>query len=130
MLSVDSLEKLGKCHFLLQELAVKASFYIDFTVFCTYRNEKDQNFAYFNELSKLEFPRSAHNKEPVMAFDAYPNPLNWKRISRFLKLGRIMKEEFTTICKEENLKNVELIWGGDFHSFKDYVHFELKINGD
>ena len=42
-------------------------------------------------------------------------------------MGKIIKIAWAQLCLEENIKGVELIWGGDFQSFKDYVHFELKF---
>ena len=129
-LSEKSLEKLQDCHFLLIILAKRSSLKIDIEIFCTYRNEFNQNYAYSAKLSKLKYPQSAHNKKPTMAFDAYPNPLNWRDIKRFKKMGKIIKNEFLKVCKEYSVKGIELIWGGDFKSIKDYVHFELKIKDE
>lgn len=47
-----------------------------------------------------------------------PLPLDWNNISSFEKLGE-------KIMKKADELNINIKWGRDFKSLKDYPHFEL-----
>ena len=65
------------------------------------------------------FPMSKHNIKPSLAVDVVPWPLDWTNIDRFIELGRIVKEE------AEKLK-IDVDWGGEWKTFKDYPHWEKR----
>lgn len=92
----------------------------DLTVTCGYRNEADQEEAFNTGKSKLHFGQSKHNLTPSKAIDIIPYPVNWDiRDKRWKELGTLAKK-----CAE--LIGISIIWGGDYQSFKDYPHIELK----
>jgi len=113
-----SKSRLGTCHNLLQEILEEAIKEYDFSVLCGHRGKEDQDAAFNSGNSKLKFPQSKHNKMPSLAVDIAPYPIDWNNIDRFKDLGKIIKR----IADE---KGIDLSWGGDWRSFKDYPHFQL-----
>ncbi len=91
---------------------------------CTYRSKEEQNRLYAQGrttkgkiVTRARGGESPHNYKPSFAFDiafAVGNELDWRPILFSL---------FNGIVKE--VSN-EVVWGGDFKSFKDRPHFELK----
>ena len=128
--SKRSLKNLGECHWILQEVASEATKSFNFIVIKGFRNKKDQNFAYRQGLSKLKFPYSGHNKRPSLAFDSVPCPLNWKDTDSFNRMGAIMKKSAETIFFKYGIKGVVFQWGGDYKTWKDRPHFEIKLSDD
>ena len=61
---------------------------------------------------------SKHLSSPSRAVDVAPYPIDWKDIKRFVILGEIVK----TIAEK---MEIEIEWGGDWNSFKDYPHYQL-----
>lgn len=124
MLTKSSQRKLETCHPELQELVneyVKRGNKVQ--VVFGFRSKEEQDDVFKRGLSKLEWPNSKHNKNPSWAIDLAPleadNSINWKDIDAFNKLG----EDIKALAKE--LK-IDIVWGGDWPSFKDRPHFELK----
>ena len=114
-----SLEKISELHPDLQKVCHEAIKHIDFSVICGHRGEKEQNEAYEKGNSKLKYPNSKHNNQPSNAFDATPYPCDWNDINLFMELAVVIKKAAETV-------GVKISWGGDWDSFKDYPHFELK----
>lgn len=92
-------------------------------VYCGHRGEAEQNEAFASGKSKLQFPFSKHNSDPSCAVDMV---LRLRRDDndmwgegRAKKLGEKVKAIAEKI-------GVLIRWGGDFKSFKDYVHYELN----
>lgn len=112
-----SLERLSECHPDLQKIAHELIKEMDVTVLCGHRGEKEQNAAFVNGNSKLQYPRSKHNKVPSEAMDLAPYPVDFKDISRFVDMCKRIER----IAKEQGVK---IRLGRDF-SFKDYPHVEL-----
>ncbi len=55
---------------------------------------------------------------PSLAVDLAPYPIDWNDLKRFHELaGRILEVAA--------LLDIPLTWGGHWHSFKDYPHYEL-----
>ena len=113
-----SLEKLSECHDDLQKIAHELIKEMNVTVLCGYRNEEEQNKAFSNGFSRLQYPNSKHNKKPSMAMDIAPYPVDWNDIHEFIKMCDIIED----IAKDLNIK---IRLGRDF-SFKDYPHIELE----
>ena len=118
-LSDISEERLNTCCGDLQTICKTVIQDYDFMVICGYRGEKEQNDAYNNGKSRVQFPHSKHNLQPSMAVDLAPYPIDWNDLKRFHELaGRILEVA--------NLLEIPLIWGGHWRTFKDYPHFEIE----
>lgn len=63
--------------------------------------------------------KSKHNYYPSKAVDVVPYPLDWKDIKAFELLAKVVK------AKAEEL-SIEVTWGGDWVSLRDYPHWEIK----
>lgn len=120
-----SLKRLDECHPLLRRLMLSVVEETDISIICGARGEAEQNKAYALGHSKLRWPQSKHNLSPSMAVDAVPFPIDWKDIDRFKELGQIVKQHWERIPAEER-SGASLSWGGDWKTFKDYPHWELK----
>lgn len=130
-----SLDKVATCHPDIQRVLNKAIKKYDFTVIYGYRSPEEQLalFKQGRELVKGKYvvvgktvtnldgytKKSRHNSNPSEAVDVAPYPIDWNNINKFKEMAIVIKEA----AKEEG---VDLVWGGDWKSFKDYPHFELK----
>ena len=114
-----SLERLATCDQRLQLIANAAILITDFSVSCGYRGEQAQNEAYAAGHSRLRYPQSRHNRSPSQAMDLIPWPVDWGNIGRFKALAKIVKKTAADM-------NIPLDWGGDWLTFKDYPHYELR----
>lgn len=123
--SARSLKNLEQCHPLLQLLMYEAIKVTDFSVICGFRGEKEQNEAYDRGNSKLKWPQSKHNQTPSLAVDIVPYPIDWNDERRFRTLGTVVKEIWAQL-PEEKKEGWSLSWGGDWKTFKDFPHFELR----
>lgn len=115
-----SKSRLATCHPLIQELMNEVIKEMDISILCGYRNEKDQNEAYNKGNSKLKYPQSKHNMMPSIAVDCAPYPIDWNDIDRFKDMGKLVQKKAKEL-------GIEIDWGGNWHSFKDYPHFELTV---
>lgn len=123
--SLRSKERLATCHKDIRTVLNHLIEYIDFSVICGHRGKADQNKAYAEGTSKLEYPKSAHNSLPSRAVDIVPYPLDWNDIGEFKRLNGA----FTVVA--EYLYNTGQIkskfeWGGSWKKLKDYPHYEIK----
>ena len=91
--SKRSLDNLNECHPDLLRLAAAIDKRIDIEVICGYRGKAEQDKAVRDGTSKLPFPKSKHNRSPSLAFDACPNPIQWKDTAPFKKMRAIAQEE-------------------------------------
>jgi len=121
-----SLIQLGSCHIVLQRLMKRVIERTDFSVICGFRNQQEQDKAYADGRSKLKFPHSKHNTSPSLAVDIVPFPVDWDDIDRFKELAAIVKEEWSTMPESEKLR-YELVWGGDWATFRDLPHWEIRF---
>ncbi len=80
--SQRSKAKLNTCDEMLQKVFNEVIRHFDCTILCGYRNEAEQNDAYFDGRSNLKFPNSMHNRVPSLAIDAAPYPINWTDYNR------------------------------------------------
>ena len=121
-----SLERLNTCDIRLQQICLEAIKIYDFSVLCGKRSEEEQNRLLIEGKTKLEYPKSKHNKFPSQAVDIAPIPLDWNDSGRFKLLAGIM-------FGIAHSKNIKIRWGGDWNmnwnfkdeKFLDLVHFEL-----
>lgn len=122
----QSLQRLGTCDTRLQAIMHKAILYQDFAVLCGHRSQEEQDQAFAEGNSKLQWPDGKHNASPSQAIDVAPYPIDWSDAPRFgLLAGRIFQ-----IADE---MGVPLRWGGDWdrdtstvdQTFDDWGHFEI-----
>ena len=92
---------------------------LDFIVLCGFRGEQEQNLAFNAGNSKLRWPESRHNKNPSLAVDVVPYPIDWTNLDRFYQLA-------TYIFWAAQIEQVNLTWGGHYTKFKDLPHWEIK----
>ena len=116
-------QRLSECHTDLQRLMnhAIASSPFDLTILCGHRNEVDQNEAYRKEHSKLKYPKSKHNKTPSLAVDVAPYPIDWNNIQRFKEMVAHIKESASEL-------DIDVTFGADWNTLKDYPHIQLVIH--
>jgi len=121
-----SLEKINhqKVHPRIRELMIEAiaTSPIDFTVIETVRTVEQQKINVAKGVSKTMKSRhipSTNKSGLCEAVDIAPYPINWQNIGRFKTLASHIKETAKKM-------NINITWGGDWTSFKDYPHYELK----
>lgn len=124
--SNKSLSKLNnkKFHPSLRRLLTKAieTTPIDFTIIETVRTKEQQVINVKNGASKTM--RTRHLPEVnksgyAEAVDIAPYPIDWSNIERFKQLAKHIK-------KTAALIGIQIEWGGDWKTFKDYLHWQLK----
>ena len=98
----------------------------DFTIISGHRGQLEQTQIFNAGNSKTPWPKSKHNKNPSLAVDIAPYPVDWNNADRFIYLAGHVMATARGI-------GVELRWGGDWmrnnmrteNKFKDLGHFEL-----
>lgn len=127
-----STTNLEEAHKDLQTVFNEVIKYFDCSVIDGHRGEKEQNEAFHKGKSKLKYPQSKHNKEPAMAVDVVPYPINWKDVDRMRYFaGYVMG--IANLLKNRGIIDHALRWGGDWdkdtevndNKFQDFPHFEL-----
>lgn len=112
-----SMQRLSTVHEDLQAIAHELIKHMDVSVLCGHRGEREQEAAFVAGNSKLQWPRSKHNKLPSLAIDLAPYPIDWDDIARFNEMCDLVE----AIAKD---KGIKVRMGRDF-SFRDYPHVEL-----
>jgi len=119
-----SLQKLFTCDLRLQKLFNEVIKETDIIILCGRRNKEDQEKAFRERNSKVHYPNSKHNADPSRAVDFAPyyaeSPhIHWNDINGFIEASKVIKR----IAEE---LGIEIEYGGDWKSFKDYPHVQLK----
>tara|TARA_R100001594_G_scaffold77425_1_gene112041 strand:- start:2716 stop:3111 length:396 start_codon:yes stop_codon:yes gene_type:complete len=123
-----SAAKLSECDERLQKVFNEVVKHFDCTVLEGRRSKERQDELYRTGKSKVQYPNSKHNVEPLsMACDVAPYPIDWNDKSRFYFFGGFV----LGIAKS---MGIDLRWGGDWDSdmdindqtFMDLPHFEVK----
>jgi peptidoglycan L-alanyl-D-glutamate endopeptidase CwlK len=100
---------------------------VDCSVLEGHRNQSKQDKYYEEGKSKVKYPFGRHNKQPSMAVDVAPYPIDWDDRERFhLFAGFVLG-----IAKS---MGINLRWGGDWNQnwfvddnkFDDFPHFEIR----
>ncbi len=121
-----SVERLSSCHRDIQKLFNVVIVHFDCAVIQGFRGRDEQD-RYFSEgRSKLEWPKSTHNKRPSMGVDVIPYPIDWNETRRHYYFGGFVLGIAAQL-------GIPLRWGGDWNSngivkdqkFNDLGHFEL-----
>lgn len=118
-------ERLQGVHSELIRLATDAGLGgIDLVVIQGARTVAEEQAAIASGHSALHNPLdSKHVVDPVhrplaLAVDLAPFPTNWQDIGAFQRLGANLKALADAL-------GIPITWGGDWHSLKDFDHFEL-----
>ena len=132
-----SRERLNTCHPDLIKICNFVIEYLDFSVFCGFRNKAAQQEAFEDGLSQVQWPNSKHNKIPAMAVDAgqyFPELRNtdWNDKVAFGVLAGYMKLAAEILYERGEISH-KIRWGGDWdgdnrtsdETFQDLPHFEL-----
>lgn len=127
-LSRRSFDNLKTCHPELQRLIAEVAKDFDLTVLCGHRPKEDQDKAFREGRSKVQFPNSKHNAFPSLAVDVAPYPIDWNDVRRFYLMGGY-------ILATAKKMGIKVRWGGDWNgnldikdqNFHDLVHFEVII---
>jgi len=130
--SNESLSKLSTCHADLQKIFFEVIKFYDCTIIEAHRNKEDQNKAFDLGNTKLKWPNGKHNKNPSLAIDASPYPIEWSNYKRFYYFSGFVCG-ISEKLKDEGKISHSVRWGGDWdrdkefndQSFNDLVHFEL-----
>lgn len=113
-----SLKSRAELHPMLQKLVDAAIKEIDFVILDGTRGRAEQEKAFRAGNSKAHFGQSAHNFVPAVAMDICPYPIDWDNIERFIALSKIVKAKAAEF-------GIDIVYGGDWKTIKDYPHFEL-----
>lgn len=121
-----SMKNLSTCDPRLQELFHKVIEKYDCSVICGHRNAHQQKKAFHEGKSKLNWPDSKHNKNPSLAVDVIPWPVDWLDMKRFYHFVGYV----TAVAEMLNIPiRSGADWDGDFNlkdqNFMDLPHFEI-----
>ena len=119
------MERLDTCHPVLRRLMLLSIEVSDFTVLCGHRGKAEQAAAYEAGHSKLKWPQSRHNVSPSLAVDIAPYPIDWNDEARFIALAGEVKRAWSAMTDAAK-GGYDLSWGGDWVSFRDLPHWELR----
>lgn len=120
-----SRDNLAQAHPDLQVLFNEIIKYVDCSVICAHRGEKDQNEAFDKGFSKVRFPNSKHNSKPSMAVDVVPYPIEWENSKRFIDFGNFVTSQAQSLYKAGKISH-KVVWGGTWVTFQDLPHYELR----
>lgn len=127
-----SREQLRSCHEDLRTLFTEVLPYWDHTILEGHRSKADQNAAFDNKRSKVQWPDSKHNRIPSMAVDVAPYPIDWDDHIRFAAFAGYVLATADRLYREGRMRH-KVRWGGDWdrdghnkdQTFNDFPHFEL-----
>lgn len=124
--SKASAAKLATCHPDLQKIFNDIIQTRDCVVICGARTLEEQQKAFKGGFSKLDGikKKSKHQiskEQPLsLAVDVLPYPLKWDDEEGHNKFALAVK-----VAAEHH--GIKIVWGGDFKSFRDAPHWELRI---
>lgn len=124
---------LDECHIELHILFKLVVEGFDCSVIKGQRSEEEQEAAFAAGMTKVHYPDSKHNVEPLsLAADVIPYPVNWQDRDRFYFFGGYVKGIASELYAAGKMKH-RVRWGGDWdgdtdvrdQTFMDLPHFEL-----
>lgn len=123
-LGKSSRQKLSSVNADLEYVIIEASKWMNISVLDGHRGMERQNLLFEQGASRLKYPASRHNLYPSHAVDVAPynseiKGIDWEDIEGFKDMIRLIKIIASTM-------GLEITCGGDWESFKDYPHIELK----
>jgi len=135
--SENSKRKLETCHRDLRTLFAHVIPDYDNTIACGFRGKADQNTAYKEGKSTLQWPNSKHNRQPSWAVDAAPyekTKVDWSFWQSLYFAGYVIgvadKLYRTGVISHRIISGID--WNKDNNindtKFKDPLHFEIIPN--
>jgi peptidoglycan LD-endopeptidase CwlK len=137
-----SLSKINTVHPILALITHNVLLYMNIGVSCGNRDASEQNAAYMRGMSKLEYPKSKHNKSALLNGDksksdaidllVYVDNKATSDMKYYILLNGYM-QAFALITRID-LLGLQLRWGGNWDGdeeiitdqrFNDLCHFEL-----
>jgi peptidoglycan L-alanyl-D-glutamate endopeptidase CwlK len=97
-----SKSRLATCDQRLQVLFDKVIELVDITIICGLRDKAEQDEAFSDGFSTVQWPNSRHNKAPSMAVDWAPWPIDWEDRDRFLYVAGIIYG----VAREHGITNI------------------------
>lgn len=124
--SKTSAARLATCHPDLIKVFTRVLELCDCSILCGHRTEEEQNAAFAEGKSQIQYPNGKHNTLPSRAVDAAPYPIDWNDRERFSYFAGLVVGVGASM-------GVAIRWGGDWdkdnelkdNNFDDLVHFEL-----
>lgn len=135
--SETSKERLKTCHRDLQTLFAHVIIDHDCGVICGTRGEEEQNKAFREGKSKLQFPNSKHNHTPSLAVDVAPyeiDHIDWSKLqsANFSGYVKGIADQLYRIGTISHRIRTGIDWDNDNDindtTFWDGAHFELIPN--
>ena len=131
--SKSSKNKLETCDPELQTLFNYVIKFFDFTVICGTRGREEQDHAFQNGFSTVQYPNSKHNENPSQAVDVVPWPIQWNNTDRMRYFIGFVKG-VAQMLKDYGSMEVEITTGIDWDNdtilkdqrLKDCPHFQIK----
>ena len=82
----------------------------------------EQDALYYGrpQRTKVKFPNSKHNVMPSNAVDVMPYPIDWNDMNRLQDFAATVKARAKSL-------GIEVQWGGDWKSFFDGPHWQVKL---
>jgi len=123
--SKTSKARLATCHLDIQKVLNEVIKEKDCTIICGARTLKEQQKAFAGGFSKIDgvTKKSKHQvskEKPLsLAVDVLPYPIDWQDVKGHTEFAGFVLSKAKTL-------GVELEWGGDWKTFKDRPHFQLK----
>ena len=120
-----SKERLATCHPDIQRVWNEIIKERDCIVICGARTLEEQKKAFAGGFSKIdgvtkESEHQVGKEKPLStAIDSMPYPLNWNDVKGHTEFARFVLDKAKSL-------GVSLEWGGDWKTFKDRPHFQLK----
>lgn len=126
-----SLTRLATCHPVIQALMHRAIACappgMDWSIVCGTRSKAEQEAAFNSGASKVHYPKSKHNSLPSMAVDVAPfvrGKISWV-VADYPPLAQHIKTTWAALTEKER-GGFTLSWGGDWKTFVDMPHWELR----
>lgn len=116
-----SKKELATAHPDLQRLFNEVIKDFDCAVICGHRGRADQDKAFAEGKSKLQWPNSKHNKTPSLAVDCAPWPSLYGDMKKFKELIDVVKSTARRL-------RIKILCGIDWERFPDPPHIELIQN--
>jgi|GEM_PF-830302 len=110
----------------LQAIAHEAIKTFDFMVVCGHRGQAEQEDCVRRGTSRVHWPKSKHNKQPSLAMDCAPwvaGKIEWNDRELYASMAATIKAAAKKLGKS-------IVWGGDWKSFVDLPHFEIRASSE
>lgn len=91
---------------------------MDYQIGTAHRGKLEQEAAHKAGNSNAHFGQSPHNYLPALAMDILPYPVDFKNLNRFI-------EQADKVLAIAAKLKINITWGGNWHTLKDFPHFEL-----